>query len=78
MDKDLFLQIQNVVVEVLRCPPEQIELSSHFKDDLGADSIDIVSLLMALEDNFERTIPNEVAETFVTVGDVYNYIQKHS
>ena len=56
---------------------ESIKLDTSFIDDLGADSLDIVELIMALEEEFDTEIPDSDAEKVVTVGDVVDYIKDH-
>lgn len=60
-----------------RVAPEQITLSSSFSDDIGADSLDIVELVMELEEEFGVTIPDEEAERIKTVADAIRYIEPH-
>ena len=55
----------------------EVKAESNFKDDLGADSLDIVELIMALEEEFDTEIPDADAEKIVTVGDVVDYIKEH-
>ena len=50
-------------------------MESHFIDDLGADSLDTVELVLELEEHFDIEIPDDVASTLLTVGDVYNYLE---
>jgi acyl carrier protein len=68
-------RVLKVVHEVLRVPEEKLKLDSRFKEDLGADSLDTVTLLMALEEEFEGDIADEEAEKLVTVGDAVLFIQ---
>ncbi|HAA81323.1 MAG TPA: acyl carrier protein, partial [Thermoanaerobacter sp.] len=60
--------------EQLGIDPEEITMESSFIDDLGADSLDIVELIMALEEEFDIEIPDEDAEKIKTVGDVVEYL----
>lgn len=69
-------RILAVLKEVLRVDPAKIMLSSRIKEDLGADSLDQVSLLMALEDEFKGSISDEEAAGLVTFGDVLKFIEK--
>ena len=55
-----------------------IYMDSHFLDDLGADSLDTVELVLELEEHFDIEIPDDVASTLLTVGDVYNYLEKNT
>ena len=65
------------VSENLGVDAAQITEESSFKDDLGADSLDIFEMVMALEDEYEIEIPTEDLEKITTVGDVINYINEH-
>lgn len=71
----IFETIKNVIVEVLDIAPEEITLESSFTDDLGADSLDVVEMLMLLEEKYELEIPEEVAENMKTVKDVVEYLE---
>ena len=72
-------QIKNVIVEVLGVKPEQVTDEASFKDDLGADSLDQVELVMKLEEVFKEKIDGEIsekdAEQLTTVGSVIKYIE---
>lgn len=65
-----------IVSEQLDIPKEDIQLASSFMEDLKADSLDIVELVMEFEDEFEMTIPDEDYEKIKTVGDAIKYIQE--
>ena len=69
----MFEKIQEIIADKLSIDAEEITLDSSFIDDLNADSLDIVELIMALEDELEMEIPDEDVENFKTVGDVVNY-----
>lgn len=71
-------KVKEIVVEQLGVKLEDLSLNSRFIDDLGADSLDIVELIMALEDEFDMEISDEDAEKIVTLGDVVEYIKNHS
>jgi acyl carrier protein len=73
----IFEKVQEKVAEQLGIDAEEVLLESSFIDDLGADSLDIVELLMALEEEFDIEIPDEEAEKLVTVGDVVDYIKNN-
>ena len=66
-----------IVSENLGVDSAVITESSSFKDDLGADSLDLFEMVMALEDEYEIEIPTEDLEQIATVGDVMNYINEH-
>ncbi|MDE5603150.1 MAG: acyl carrier protein [Helicobacter sp.] len=72
----IFDDVKAVVVEQLNVNEGEVKLESKFVDDLGADSLDVVELVMALEEKFEIEIPDEDAEKIATVGDVVAYIEK--
>ena len=72
-----FEQVKKVIVEQLNCSEEQVTLEASFTQDLGADSLDTVELVMAFEEEFDVEIPDEEAEKIQTVQDAVNYIEKH-
>ena len=72
-----FEKVRDIVVEQLGVDEEQVTLEATFIDDLGADSLDIVELIMAFEEEFNIEIPDEAAEKIKTVQDVVNYIDQH-
>lgn len=74
----MFDKIKNLISEQLGIDAEEVTIESSFIDDLGADSLDIVELIMALETEFDLEIPDEDAEKISTVGDVVNYIKSHT
>ena len=74
----IFDKIKNIISEQLGIDVEEINMESSFVDDLGADSLDIVELIMALETEFDLEIPDEEAEKIATVSDVVGYIKTHS
>jgi acyl carrier protein len=69
-----FEQVKKIVKEQLGVEEDEIQMSSTFVDDLGADSLDIVELIMAFEEEFNIEIPDEKAEKIKTVEDVVKYI----
>ena len=73
---DLFEQVKEVIVEQLNVAPEEVKPEAKFVEDLGADSLDVVEMIMALEEKFEIEIPDSEAEKIQTVQDVVDYIQK--
>lgn len=68
-------KVNAIIVEQLGVKPEDIKAEASFIDDLGADSLDTVELVMALEEEFDTEIPDEEAEKIKTVQDVYNYVE---
>jgi len=79
MDEQKVLeQVKKVVVDQLGVSEGEVSKESSYVDDLGADSLDTVELVMALEETFGTEIPDEDAEKIKTVGDTVTYIMKHS
>lgn len=70
-------KVKSIIIEQLGVEEAEIKMESSFVDDLGADSLDIVELIMALEEEFDLEIPDEDAEKIRTVGDSVKYIQEH-
>ena len=70
-------QVKEIICEKLSVKPEQITPETSFVNDLGADSLDQVELVMEFEDKFGMQIPDEEAEKIQTVGDAIRYIQEH-
>jgi len=69
-------KVRDIIVEQLGVNPEQITPSASFIEDLGADSLDTVELVMAFEEEFSVDVPDEDAEKLQTVGDVVRYIEE--
>jgi acyl carrier protein len=69
-------KVKDIIVEQLGVEPEKVKPEASFIDDLGADSLDIVELVMAMEEEFDLEIPDEDAEKLRTVGDVAAYLEK--
>ena len=67
-------KVKDIVVEQLGVDPEKVKIEAKFIEDLGADSLDIVELVMAMEEEFDLEIPDEDAEKLKTVGDVQSYL----
>jgi acyl carrier protein len=74
----VFEKVKEIVVEQLGVEEEEVSENSSFVDDLGADSLDIVELIMAFEEAFETEIPDEDAEKIATVGDAVKYIKENA
>lgn len=72
---DVLERVTKIVVDRLGVDEAEVKPEAKFKDDLGADSLDVVELVMELEDEFDMEISDEDAEKIVTVGDAVNYIQ---
>ena len=78
MDRgQIFQGIKEIVVEHLAVKEDEVIAEATFVDDLGADSLDIVELIMALEEKFSLEIPDEDAEKITTIGDAVDYIEEH-
>jgi len=75
MMQDVLERVSKIIVDRLGVEESEIALTSRFKEDLDADSLDVVELVMQLEDEFELEISDEDAEKIVTVGDVVSYIE---
>ena len=75
--EEIFEKIKNIIIEQLQVSETAVTEEASFIDDLGADSLDLVELIMALEEEFGIEIPDTDAEKVVTVGDVVNYIKEN-
>lgn len=73
----MFEKVKALIADKLSINEDEITMESAFVDDLNADSLDIVELIMALEDELDMEIPDDEAEKFVTVGDVVKFIKVH-
>ena len=73
-----FERVKNVIVDQLSVDADEVTLEASFVDDLGADSLDVVELIMGLETEFNIEIPDEDAEKISTVGDAVEYIKSHA
>jgi acyl carrier protein len=71
---DIESRVKKIVVEQLGVKGDEVTVDASFVDDLGADSLDTVELVMALEEEFETEIPDEDAEKIITIKDAVNYI----
>jgi acyl carrier protein len=78
MSEDILNRVTKVTVEELGVKAEEVTVAASFTEDLGADSLDVVELVMAFEDEFGIEIPDEDVSEIKTIGDVVNYIQKKS
>jgi acyl carrier protein len=74
-DKSIEQRVKDIIVEQLGVKPDQVTPEAKFIEDLGADSLDTVELVMALEEEFGIEVPDEQAEKLQTVGDVDKYIE---
>ena len=71
-----FEQVRDIIVETLGCDAEQVTMDASLADDLGADSLASVELVMALEEEFGIEIPSEDLEKIVTVNDIIGYLKE--
>ena len=76
-EKTIEQRVKDIIVEQLGVKEDQVTVDAKFIEDLGADSLDIVELIMALEEEFGYEIPDDEAEKLLTVGDVIKYIEDH-
>lgn len=70
-----FEKLQQIIAEVLNVDPDEITMDTTFVDDLGADSLDVFQIIMGIEEEFDIEIPNEAAESIVTVADAVEQIK---
>lgn len=76
--EEIFDKVKGIIVEQLGVAEASVTMEASFIDDLGADSLDIVELIMALEEEFDTEIPDNDAEKIVTVSDVVDYIKDNA
>jgi len=74
---DTFEQVKKIVVDLLGVEPDKITRDARFREDLGADSLDLVELIMEFEERFGGTISDEDAQQIRTVGQVIDYVEQH-
>ena len=75
--EDLFEKVKAIIVDQLGVEPEQVTMEASFRQDLEADSLDLVELIMAFEDEFGGEISDEDAQSITTVGEAVTYLQSH-
>ncbi len=73
----VFEKVRSILMEQLDLEEDQIHMDSVISDDLGADSLDVVDLVMSLEDEFDTEIPDDAIEGIRTVGDVVHFIEEN-
>lgn len=76
-EKEIFQKLKTIVVDQLGVNEENVTMEATFVDDLAADSLDIVELIMNIEEEFDLEIPDSDTEKIVTIGDVVKYIEEH-
>ncbi|MCD6289680.1 MAG: acyl carrier protein [Anaerolineae bacterium] len=74
----VFERVRDIIVDQLGVEPEQVTMDASFRDDLEADSLDLVELIMAFEEEFGGEISDEEAQQITTVGDAVRYLEEHS
>ena len=78
MSDSTFERVRAIIVEQLGVDPTDVTMEASFRDDLEADSLDLVELIMAFEEEFGGDISDEEAQNLTTVGDVVNYLEENS
>ncbi|HJJ07384.1 MAG TPA: acyl carrier protein [Clostridiaceae bacterium] len=76
-EKEIFQKLKTIIVDQLGVNEENVTMEATFVDDLAADSLDIVELIMNIEEKFDLEIPDNDTEKIVTIGDVVKYIEEH-
>ena len=74
---DTFSEIKEIIVDLLGADEDKVTLEANFRDDLEADSLDLVELIMAFEDKFGAEISDEDAQSITTVGEAVKYVESH-
>lgn len=74
----VFEKVRDIIVDQLNIDPDEVVMEASFIDTFGADSLDLVELMIAMEEEFEMTIPEEDIDKISTVGNVVEYIEAHS
>ena len=75
---DTFNEIKDIIVDLLGVDEDKVTLEASFREDLEADSLDLVELIMAFEDKFGAEISDEDAQSITTVGEAVKYVESHS
>ena len=73
---DVFERTKNIIVDLLGVDPDKVKMESNFREDLEADSLDLVELIMAFEEEFGGEISDEQAQQITTVGEAVKYIEE--
>ena len=77
MTEDAYSKIKAIIVDTLAVEEDKVTPEANFRDDLGADSLDLVELIMAFEDEFGGEISDEEAQEITTVGEAVDYLEQH-
>ena len=72
----IFEKIVQIIAGLFEIEPDGIERETRLEEDLGGDSLDLIDIVMSLEDEFQTEVPDEAVESFKTVGDIADYIEK--
>lgn len=76
VEEDVYGKLKEIIVEQLAVDPDEVAMEASFIDDLNADSLDLVELIMEIEEKFGIQVPDDAAEKIKTVSDAVNYIQE--
>jgi acyl carrier protein len=76
-NSDIFERVKGIIVEQLGADPEKVTMDASFREDLEADSLDLVELIMAFEEEFGGEISDEEAQQITTVGEAVTYLESH-
>ncbi|MBQ8613875.1 MAG: acyl carrier protein [Ruminiclostridium sp.] len=76
--KMIFEKVKSIIVDQLDVDENKVTMDANIQDDLGADSLDIVDLVMSFEDEFDMEIPDDQVENIKTVGDVVKYVEENT
>ena len=74
----IFEKVKSIIVDQLDVDENKVTMDANIQDDLGADSLDIVDLVMSFEDEFDMEIPDDQVENIKTVGDVVKYVEENT
>lgn len=75
-EEDVYSRLKEIIVDQLAVDPDEVSMEASFIDDLNADSLDLVELIMEIEEKFGIQVPDDAAEKIKTVGDAVSYIQE--
>jgi acyl carrier protein len=75
---EIYANVKSIIIDLLGVPEEKVTMEARFREDLEADSLDLVELIMAFEDKFGGEISDEDAQKITTVGEAVTYLESHS